>query len=50
MLKAIANAFIAAPMPTTELQKLWGYMALQNSNPRTRPSLLDEYICYQCPA
>ena len=46
MLKAEANAFIAAPAPTTELQKPQGYTALQNSNPRTRPNLLDEYTYY----
>ena len=28
MLKAIANAFVAAPVPTTKLQKPWGYIAL----------------------
>ena len=50
MLKAVANAFVAAPAPTTELQKPWGHTALQNSNPRTRPGLLDEYTYYRCPA
>ena len=46
MLKAIANAFIAAPIPTTKLQKPQGYTALQNSNPRTCPGLLDGYTYY----
>ena len=46
MLKAVVNAFIAAPAPITELQKPWGYTALQNSNPYTHPGLLDKYTYY----
>jgi len=46
MLKAVANAFVAAPAPTTKLQKPGGYIALQNSNPYTCPSLLDGYTYY----
>ena len=46
MLKAVANAFVAAPAPTTELQKPQGYTALQNNNPYTYPSLLDKYTYY----
>jgi hypothetical protein len=49
MLKAAANAFVVALAPTTELQKLWGRTALQNSSPHTRPGLLSEYTCYRCP-
>ena len=46
MLKAAANAFIAAPVPTTKLQKPQGRTALQNSNPYTHPNLLNEYTYY----
>ena len=46
MLKAAANAFIAAFMPITELQKFQGCTALQNSNSYTHPDLLDEYTYY----
>ena len=46
MLKAITNAFVITPTPTTKLQKLWGYITLQNSNPYTRPGLLDKYTYY----
>ena len=46
MPKAAANAFVAAPTPTTKLQKPQGYTALQNSNPCIYPDLLDEYTYY----
>ena len=46
ILKAIANTFVTTPTPTIKLQKPQGRTALQNSNPRTRPDLLDEYTYY----